>query len=138
MNGNMKYLKTALILSLAGTLFAGYLSATKLFSKSCAFGETCPLFIGYPACYYGLAFFFSILVSTIVALVRKDEGLAPVKRNVAISALGTVFAGGFVIQEVWAWFTYGFRWYTLGFSTCMYGFVFFVAVLIVSVRRLKS
>lgn len=41
--------KTILILEIADTLFAGYLSAVKLISHTCAFNESCPYFLEYPA-----------------------------------------------------------------------------------------
>lgn len=48
-------------LTLAGTLFSGFLSGVKLFTDNCALGETCPLFMGYPAATLVLFYFLHYL-----------------------------------------------------------------------------
>jgi hypothetical protein len=53
-----------LALASAGLLFSGYLSAVNLFSGTCAFNETCPYFLGYPACWYGFAMYLIIFLVT--------------------------------------------------------------------------
>lgn len=131
------FLKAAFSLSLAGTLFAGYLSGVKLLSKSCAFGESCPLFLGYPACYFGFAIFASLLAVSGWALAQKRTDAAPVKALLALSALGTAFAGSFVVAEIASWVAAGsIALYGLGFPTCVYGLLFYVLLLILSARAL--
>jgi len=128
-----KYLKVATLLTLAGTLFSGYLAGTKLFSASCAFGEECPIFLGYPACYFGFVLFFAMFVLTVYALAAKVGAKWPVKVNIIIAGLGVLFAGYFTVGEIASWFTTGFHAFgRLGLSTCAYGLVFFVIILIVS------
>jgi hypothetical protein len=51
-------------LALAGLLFSGYLSTVKFFSDTCAFNESCPLFLGYPACFYGFAMYLIMFCVT--------------------------------------------------------------------------
>ena len=124
-----KYIKIALALTLAGACFSGYLSATKLLSGSCAFNESCPVFFGYPACYYGFAVFLAMLAGTFMAYLRRlKEEEWPLNYNLVLSAVGILFSGSFVLQEVAVWFRYGFRATFLGLSTCAYGLLFYVMI----------
>ncbi|MBN1585140.1 hypothetical protein JW899_02100 [Candidatus Uhrbacteria bacterium] len=132
-----KYLKISVFLTLAGACFSGYLSAVKLFSGSCAFGESCPIFLGQPACYYGFAVFLAMLVGTAVAYFRRVSSPDPIKFNLALSALGIVFSGSFVVQEIAVWVRYGFRATFFGLSTCAYGLIFFAAIFAFSLCVLK-
>lgn len=119
-------------LSLAGFLFSGYLSGTKFFTNTCAFGETCPQFLGYPACYFGFGLFTILFISSFLVLLKKS---APALQVVLItSAVGILFAGKFVIQEVAKYIKSGFEWSTLGFPTCTYGLVFFILICFVGFK----
>jgi len=93
-----KYLKTAVILTLAGVLFSGYLSGTKLLSGTCAFNESCPIFLGYPACYYGFVMFATMFGLTVYAFAKKVQAHWPMKANLGVSALGMVFSGSFAVS----------------------------------------
>ncbi len=124
-----KYVKVAAILTLAGVLFSGYLAGTKFLSGTCAFNESCPIFLGYPACYYGFSMFATMFVSTLVALFKKTAANWPLKVNIVVSLIGICFSGSFVVGEVASWFTQGFHSFGfLGLSTCAYGLVFFIIV----------
>jgi hypothetical protein len=128
-----KYPAVATLLTLAGTLFSGYLVGIKFFSATCAFGEECPFFLGYPACYFGFALFFGMFVSSAYALATKASTKWPVIVNMVIASLGVLFAGSFTVGEIASWFTAGFHAFgLLGLSTCAYGLVFFVIILVVS------
>ncbi len=70
---NNTYFKTIAYLALAGTLFAGYLSFMKLLTSTCAFNESCPYFLGYPACWYGFGMFLIMLVLSIIGLYKKNK-----------------------------------------------------------------
>ncbi len=67
---SIKHTYTLLGLALLGFLFSGYYAATKFFTDTCAFGETCPYFLGYPACYYGFGMFTVLFVTSLVAAVQ--------------------------------------------------------------------
>jgi hypothetical protein len=120
-------------LSLAGFLFSGYLSGIKLFTNTCAFGETCPSFLGYPACYFGFALFLILFVNS-CALVFKRT--LTINISIVTSAIGILFAGRFVIQEIVKYVNSGFEWSALGFPTCTYGLIFFILIFFVS-RSIK-
>lgn len=121
----------------AGLLFSGYLSAVKLFSNSCAFNEPCPYFLGYPACWYGFAMYLAMFVATGLALTGAARYLTALKVDVGVAALGIVFAGKFVIQELLQSRVTG----VLGLSTCAYGFIFYVIIFVLSImayRKLRN
>jgi len=122
-------LRVIFVLTLAGLCFSGYLGAVKLLSGACAFNESCPYFLGYPACWYGFAMYLAMAIASAFAVFQKTPVLLPLRYDVAISALGIVFAGSFVWQELVAARITG----VLGLSTCVYGLIFYVAIFIFSI-----
>lgn len=130
------YLKTALVLSLGGTLFAGYLSGVKLITGTCAFNETCPYFLGYPSCWYGFAMFFAMTLVAAAALLKKLDAAKAARAIAGISFAGILFAGYFVVGEIVQWLSVpAATRYGLVLPTCVYGLVFYVIIFVLSVRR---
>mgnify|MGYP001617649360 CR=1 FL=1 len=129
------YIKTTFFLSLAGSLFAGYLAGVKLFSGTCAFNETCPYFLGYPACFFGFGLFFSIFLVTTIAWIFKITKYCPVVINAVISFLGILFAGYFTAFDIFA-VNFVSPQYERGLPTCFYGFIFFVLVFVITLVAL--
>lgn len=127
-----RYLKAAPWLSLAGVLFAGYLSSIKLFSGACAFSEPCPTLWGYPSCVYGFFIFLALFAVSTVAYYKKVRTVWPIRTNLILSLSGILFAGYFAVPEIVAVLSHGTR-YTLGLPTCVYGLVFFGLVFGVTV-----
>ncbi len=133
------FFNASLALSAAGTAFAGYLSGVKLLTKGCAFDEPCPYFLGYPACYYGFAMFVALLAISLLGRVGKLEERKAAKGILAVAALGTVFAGRYVVEEAAGWFgAGGVALYGFGLPTCVYGLVFYIALLALSAAFLKK
>ena len=126
-----KYIKTALPLTVAGILFAGYMTGIKLFSGTCAFSEPCPTLWGYPACFYGFFIFSAMFVVTLMALLKKKNSLGPVRANLILSGFGILFSGYFAVPELTAVIRDGQN-YQLGLPTCAYGLVFYVVIFIVT------
>lgn len=123
-------------LATAGLLFSGYLSAIKLFSGTCAFNESCPYFLGFPACWYGFTMYAVMFIVTGTALIRRTDIKKIILTDIFVSFLGILFAGRFVVIE----FIQSRITGTLGFSTCVYGLIFYIAIFIfacVSYKRLK-
>lgn len=121
---------------MCGTLFAGYLTFFKLFAKSCAFNEPCPYFLGYPACWYGLAMFGAMLIGTLFGLSGKLAVDAAARTNAVISSLGVLFSGYMTWTEVASW-AVGAPKYGLGLPTCAYGLMFYAALLALSLKALR-
>ena len=130
------YLKITLGLTTAGTLFSGYLTAVRLLTGSCAFNESCPFFLGYPACWYGFAMFASMLGVSVAALTGRLNVEPAAKTIGGISFLGTIFAGHFVWAEVSSWLAARSANYQLVLPTCVYGLAFYLAILILSIWEL--
>lgn len=112
------------LLSLAGVLFSGYLSWSKIFSGTCPLNEGCPLFLGYPACYTGFILFFSLFV---LSLLKKT----PIVK--VISFLGIVFAlYSTYVDLVFLSCPGGYCQYSLLLPTCIYGLFIYLAIFIIS------
>jgi uncharacterized membrane protein len=127
------YKRYLLILSVAGTLFSGYLSATKFFTKNCALSEPCPYFFGFPACYFGFGLFFIIFTYSLLSFC-KTSNLKIISKKISIfSFLGILFALNFTLKEIPALFT-GQTKYSLGLPTCAYGLFFFAIIFVISFR----
>jgi uncharacterized membrane protein len=122
-------LLTAMILSIAGILFAGYLTISKLILGVCSFGESCPFLFGYPVCIYGLILFTTLLITTISLNLNEKDRLS---RCVLLltSIIGVLFSGYYAFQEIFYPICGNFCHYKLGLPTCVYGFIVFVAVFV--------
>lgn len=132
------YLKIAFYLSLAGTLFAGYMSGIKLFTQTCAFNETCPYFMGYPACWVGFGMFFIMFIVAIVGLSKKISELAVRKTLSFVSLLGIIFSGRYVVEEIALLIKQGYSHYALGLPTCAYGLIFYIIIFAISIDCCKT
>jgi len=62
---NKIILKTALIFSIIGVLFSGYLTISKIVLGVCPLKESCPFLFNYPVCLYGLILFTTLLLAII-------------------------------------------------------------------------
>jgi hypothetical protein len=120
-----RYLTVAAVLSGAGTAFAGYLSYERASSGICAFAESCPLILGQPACYTGLALFAAAFLISVTALAVKVDVVWPRAINVALAIGGTLLSSWLTRDELLS-----HNGYRLGLSTCAYGMLFFIALLI--------
>jgi hypothetical protein len=123
------YFQTMFWLSLAGVLFSGYLAGTRFFTRTCAFNEPCPVFLGYSACYFGFGMFLLMLILSIWGLTSSLS--IPVWANLAISFLGIIFAGYYTVPEV-RLFLSGQTNYSLGLPTCSYGLIFYISIFVLT------
>lgn len=114
------------LLSLSGTLFAGYLSAVKLFTKGCALDTGCSYFIGYPTCYYGFAMFLMLFSLSLWYFFFHALKTRILMQGVAL--MGILFSLYFTVTEVAPMITTGVR-YGLFLPTCAYGLMVYLAVL---------
>jgi len=126
-------LKIILYLSIAGVLFAGYLTISKMITGVCSFGESCPFLWNHPVCIYGLIIFFTIMLSTIALLMYPADKLAKYTQ-LYMSILGVLFSGYYSYQEVFNPICGKYCHYQLGLPTCIYGFVVFVAVFVFVIK----
>jgi hypothetical protein len=130
--------KTILTLSIAGILFSGYLSGVKLFSQTCAFNETCPYFLGYPACYFGFIMFAVItLVAAWRVFGKVNEKLA-LTALLTVSFMGILFAGYFTLGEIPLLLEQGFSSYVFGLPTCALGLIFYLLIFAFSLQDYRT
>lgn len=119
------------ILSIAGVLFAGYLSGVKLFSGVCSFNETCPYVLGYPSCYYGFIMFVALFVSSLFLILKKYKKITLYKTLFGVSLAGILFAGSLSIKELIGCISTVCD-YGLGLPTCAYGLMVYIAIFVLS------
>lgn len=123
-------LRFIFVFALAGFFFSGYLAFVKLFYGACAFNETCPTVFRIPACWFGFAFFVTLLTLTVQSARNRidfGEGI----RYIALgSFLGVLFAGYLTLTELPQFVTRGFTAYTFGVPTCFLGLVFFMLIFV--------
>ncbi len=115
-------------LSVVGVLFAGYLSSVKFFSSTCAFGESCPYFLGYPACYYGLAMYLALAFFAAARLLGRYNSVKANSLIMWISGIGIAFSGYFTALEVPVIFSEGLTAYVMGLPTCALGLIMYVVI----------
>ena len=131
-----KMTTTLFVLSIAGLLFSGYLSGVKFFTTTCAFKEACPLFLGYPACYFGFAMFLLITVFSSLLLFSKIESNSLLKGISIVSFSGVLFAGYFTFREIPILFKEGLGTYMLGLPTCALGLIFYIIIFVLTLIKL--
>jgi uncharacterized membrane protein len=117
-----------LVLSICGFIFSGYLSAYKIVNKSCALGESCPYFMGIPACYFGFIMFLTLTVLSAAWVTKVIKEKWARGLILIVSFLGILFSGYFTSQELPVLFTNGVRTYALGLPTCAFGLIFYVSI----------
>ena len=125
------YIWIVFALSLGGVLFATYMTLHKAILKVCPFNEECPYFLGYPACYFGLAMFL-IMFLAVCANIWVGFDLSLTRNTLlVVSVMGIIFAGSYVVDDMREWLVNG-RKYGLVLPTCAYGLIFYGLILIVS------
>lgn len=117
---------------LAGLLFSGYLSATKLFTDTCAFGSQCPIFLGYPACYTGFIVYLILAVISVIALIKKSLNRLLLALITGVSLFGVLFSGKLTIAEMSVWFSDGFIAFIKSLPLCSIGLIFYTVIFILS------
>jgi hypothetical protein len=126
-----RFARAALLLSAAGTAFSGYLSAKRMLSGMCAFDESCPFFLGRPACYYGFTLFLSLFAVALFANVTRTEGAWPPIASIVLASGGVAFASAMTALDAHV----GVH-HPLLLPTCAWGLVFFAAMLAISIAAL--
>jgi hypothetical protein len=126
------------ILSLAGVLFAGYLTFRKYVLGVCSFNESCPYFMGHPACIYGLIMYLLMLILSLGILFNVYAPKNLLKGILSISIIGIIFSGYFTVQELFFAACLPNCSYALILPTCAYGLIMYIAISVVSFVSLKK
>ncbi len=135
---HMKKIDSIILLAILGTLFSGYLSAVKLFSKTCAIDTGCSYFLDYPTCYYGFAIFALIFLS---ALANKfcswgGQKMATARLHAlrTFAGAGIIFSTYFSTVEIWQMISKKMVYGALIMPTCFYGLIFYIWVFALSLK----
>lgn len=126
--------KTLFGISILGLLFSGYLGGTKLLTGACALNESCPYFLGYPACFFGFFMYLAITIGAGMLLLKKGKTSCALNIVFVVSTLGVLFAGYFTLGELPLFFAQGLEAYLLGLPTCAYGLIMYLALIFVALR----
>lgn len=126
------------LIGISGLIFSGYLSAVKLFTETCAFNESCPYFLGYPACYYGFVMYLVITLFAGLHVAHKIDGKKANEVVLHTSFLGILFASYFAVSEIPLLVERGFSGYVLGLPTCVLGLIFYLTTFFLSFRLKKD
>jgi uncharacterized membrane protein len=119
---------------LAGLLFSGYLAGVKFFSDTCAFGASCPLFLGQPACYTGFIVYSLLTVIAVLALAKKELAKLPLVFVTGISFFGVYFSALMTFKELSVFFNEGFVAFIKSLPLCSIGLLFFTVIFILSLK----
>ncbi len=126
-----KEVKIIFISSLIGLLFSGYLSFAKVFIGTCPLKEGCPLFLTYPACYFGFGFFLILFILSLFLI--KNNNL--IKIITYVSGLAVIFAIYSTIKEYLVPSCLdGVCEYSLLLPTCVYGLIMYLVIFIISIK----
>lgn len=125
-------------LSLGGVAFAGYLSGVKFFSETCAFNEHCPYFLGYPACYFGLAMYLTLAALALLTAGGYLGLRTGVQWMLYVAIAGVLFSGYYTLAELPTIFTRGVSAFLLGLPTCAWGFLMYIAIALISFYTLRT
>ena len=121
-----------LLLTIAGSSFAGYLAAGKFLTGNCTLSVSCSCFLGYPTCYYGFAMFALMLLLSIGYIITNNKLHAKLISVVAM--LGIIFSSYFSFIEIMPMITSG-TIYGLILPSCTYGLVVYLIVLYISYKN---
>ena len=138
---NKNYLTTIIVLSIMGVLFAGYLTVTKAFTGTCPVTEGCPFLFGWPVCVYGLIIFGTILTLSLILLnnIKSHKSKNAKESNLkdwitGISAFGILFSAYYIYVEYFQ-ICRGHCTFSLGVPTCVYGFVMYTIIFMLSMKK---
>lgn len=134
--------KFVVFFAVLGLLLSGYLSYRTLFTtSSCSEGFLArflncgvkPVYLlGLPNCVYGFFMFLAVALIAVVGLTQPNRRNL-LKAEVALGALGTLFAAGLSVYELWI--------IDVPFNVlpaCVYGFFLYLGSLIVASLALKQ
>jgi len=120
------------LLTLGGSLFAGYLAGDKLFNDNCTIGASCAYWLGYPTCYYGFGLFAILFILSLRYVFTNKKICA--KYISIVSTIGIIFSSYFSVVEIAPFVSAG----TMSFSnipSCTYGLIGFILTLAIAYKN---
>ncbi len=126
------------VIALLGVAFSGYLTYYNYWGGGCqeaivscgGGGKTVEIF-GLPTCVYGLFMFSLVAILSLIGLAKNKRSY--LTANLIISLIGTLFALGVSIYEIWI-----IKIAVSGLPACAYGFFIYLAALIAAFIGYRS
>ena len=127
------------LLGIAGVLFAGFLSFSKIFLQKCALNEGCSYFFGIPTCIIGFTLFLQIFILAVMRLKTENKEKEKYFSQLVqwISGIGILFSGYYAIQDIFFPLFPGLK-YALILPSCAYGFFVFIIVFALNWKYFKK
>lgn len=134
-----QHAKWIALLALAGALFAGYLSFSKVVLQQCALNEGCNYIFGVPTCIIGFIIFIAILI---LAVLRLSAAQAMDFNRYStylqwVAGFGVIFSGYYAIKDVFFPVIPGLS-YGLILPSCVYGFFVLVIIFLLNRKLMKK
>ena len=128
-----------IVVALAGALFSGWLTFSKLVLGNCPLREACAYLLGLPTCVYGFVLFGTILV--LALLLKMDAKKYP--QNMLwinrVALFGILFSGYYsVVELLFPSCPLQPCIYSLILPSCVYGLVMYVLVWVLSNNAMKK
>lgn len=125
------YMSAITFFALIGTIFSGYLSYQKLFSNVCPLTEGCALLFGLPTCVYGFVLFFLTFILALSGMTSRIHFSQAIR---FISLVAVLFTGYYAIYDLFfaPLNLLNGAVFTLFLPSCVYGFILFLTIYILS------
>ncbi|MCX6815602.1 MAG: hypothetical protein NT120_02000 [Candidatus Aenigmarchaeota archaeon] len=129
--------KIAVLFSLIGVLFSGYLTFAKLVLGTCPLTEPCAYFLGQPTCMFGFVFFIILFIASVLLMFKKYNEIKLIKVLTYISLIAIIFSFYFSYVDLFLTACPGGCKFSMLLPTCVYGLVFYIIVFAASYKMKK-
>lgn len=135
-NKNAKWIA---LLALAGTLFAGYLSFSKIVLQQCALNEGCNYILGIPTCIIGFVIFLIIFILAVLRLYAENPSSFNKYSTYLqwVTGIGVIYSGYYAIKDIFFPVIPGLS-YGLILPSCVYGFFVLVIIFVLNWKYFKN
>ncbi len=131
--------KYIVAVALAGVLFSGWLTYSKVISGSCPLTEGCPYLFGLPTCVYGFIMFGAILILSYLWMTNAKKYQKNVEWISRVALFGILFSGYYsFIELMYPSCLIAPCKYSLLLPSCMYGLAMYVVVFVLVQKATKK
>jgi hypothetical protein len=117
-----------LIFSIIGLLFSGTLSYFSMILGKCLLKDPCPVFFKLPSCFYGFILFLTLIILSVLALIKEKKRDNLMKWIFYISIIAVLYAIFSAGYEIFYLCADGSCRYSLGLPTCVYGLIMYLVI----------
>ena len=132
------FVLTTLIFSIIGLLFSGTLSYFSMVLGKCLLKDPCPVFFHLPSCFYGFIIFLTILILSLVSLIKEKKRDNLMEWTFYISIIAVLYAIFSASYEIFYLCADGSCKYSLILPTCVYGLIMYLVIFISALMYRKK